>query len=174
MTSGDGTQSGKDRDGIWYLNDAIQLYLERFEKEEQRTGVFWAGGATTQDDFDIVYEFAEINLNNNGRTAEQVFPYADFEKMKLDGNNKNNLWWRAINRMSKGKKITNLHPNFLAIGANRVTALAAGATNGVAYVYLKNNNCRTLFSAPSQSPGDSTNNFLLILIPLRSTVISLR
>ncbi len=106
MTSGDGTESGNDKDGIWNLSDAIQLYLQRFNKEK-RTGVFWAGGATTQDDFDIVYEFAEINLSDNGRTAEQVFPFTDFERMKLDGNSKNNLWWRAINRMSKGKTIAN-------------------------------------------------------------------
>ena len=105
MTSGDGTESGNDKDGIWYLSDAIQLYLQRVQNE-QRTGVFWAGGATTEDDFDTVYEFLEINLSENGRIAEQVFPYADFERMKLDGNNKNNLWWRAINRMSKGKKMT--------------------------------------------------------------------
>ncbi len=105
MTSGDGTESGNDKDGIWYLSDAIQLYLQRVSKE-QRTGVFWAGGATTQDDFDTVYEFKEINLNDNGRIAEEVFPFADFQRMKLDGNNKNNLWWRAINRMSKGKTTT--------------------------------------------------------------------
>ncbi|KAM0800811.1 hypothetical protein BDR22DRAFT_889161 [Usnea florida] len=134
MTSGDGTKSGYDEDGIWYLSDAIQLYLQRVEKE-QRTGVFWAGGATTEEDFAIVDEFAEINLNNKGRSANTVFSYADFERMNLDGNNKNNLWWRAVNRMSK--------------------ALAAGATNGVAYVYLKNNNCRTLFSPSSQNPQDS-------------------
>lgn len=117
MTSGDGTESGNDKDGIWYLSDAILLYLQRVNKE-QRTGVFWAGGATTEDDFGIVYEFLEINLNDNGRIAEQVFPFTDFERMKLDGNNKNNLWWRAINRMSKGKKITNLHSNFFRIGTN--------------------------------------------------------
>ena len=103
MTSGDGTKSGYDKDGIWYLSDAIQLYLQRAGKE-QRTGVFWAGGATTEEDFATVDEFAEINLNNNGRSANDVFSYADFERMKLDGNNKNNLWWRAINRMAKGKK----------------------------------------------------------------------
>ena len=117
MTSGDGTESGYDKDGIWYMNEAIQLYLQRVKKEE-RTGVFWAGGATTEDDFGNVYEFVELNLNDNARIAEQVFPFSDFKNMKLDGNNKNNLWWRAINRMSKGKKIINLHPSFLGMGIN--------------------------------------------------------
>lgn len=46
----------------------------------------------------------------------------------------------------------------LKIIVNGFIALAATATNGVAYVYLKNTNCRTLFSPPSQNPQDSMQN----------------
>ena len=85
------------------MNDAIGLYLERVEKAS-RTGVFWAGGSTTEDDFGDVEEFIEINLGDQAVKADMVFPFKDFENMKLDGT-QNNLWWRSINRMSKGNKI---------------------------------------------------------------------
>ena len=101
MTSGDGVKNGFDSNGIWYMNDAIDLYIKRIEKT-RRTGVFWSGGATTEEDFSIVDEFIEINLKNDAVKADTVFPYSDFENMKLDGSNKDNLWWRAIIRMSKG------------------------------------------------------------------------
>ena len=133
MSSKDGIQSGNDKEKIWYLKDAINLYIARIEKS-RRTGVFWAGGATTEDDFGDVDEFIEINLADKAVKADMVFPYSDFTNMGVDDSKKDGRWWRAINRMSK--------------------ALAAGATNGKAYVYLKNSNCRTLFSPPSQSPQD--------------------
>jgi hypothetical protein len=101
MTSGDGVLEGYDADKIWYLKDAINLYLQRVP-EESRTGVFWAGGATTVDDFNDVDEFLEINLNFKAQKADTVYHLSDFSDMGLDGLKKNNLWWRAINRMSKG------------------------------------------------------------------------
>lgn len=55
--------------------------------------------------------------------------------MGLSESNKDGKWWRAINRASK--------------------ALAASANGGTAYVYLNANNCRNLFSPPSQNPQDS-------------------
>jgi len=102
MTSGDGASTGYDTDGIWYIKDAINLYLTRIPEAADRTGVFWAGGATTEDDFGDVDEFIEINLNSQAQKADMVYPYTDFTAMNLDGSNKNSLWWRSINRMSKG------------------------------------------------------------------------
>lgn len=131
MSSKDGTQSGYDREEIWYLKDAINLYVRRIEKQ-RRTGVFWAGGATTDDDFADVDQFIEIDLMDQAVVASTVFLNSDFMYMGLHG--LDGRWWRAINRLSK--------------------ALAAGANNGRAYVYMKNNNCRTLFSPPSQNPQD--------------------
>lgn len=55
--------------------------------------------------------------------------------MGLSASNKNNLWWRAINRASN--------------------SLAASAYGGTAYVFMNANNCRNLFSPPSQNPQDS-------------------
>ena len=100
MSSGDGTKQGYDANGIWYVNHAIGLYLQRVEKVG-RTGVFWAGGATTEEDFGNVDEFIEINLGDQAVKADMVFPFSDFDKMQLDPS-KGNHWWRAINRMSKG------------------------------------------------------------------------
>lgn len=104
MTSGDGTRSGGDTDKIWYLKDAINLYLARVQTD-RRIGVFWSGGSTTPDDFENMDEFIEspTRLNMNGVKAEDVYPNEDLVAMGLDQSNKNNLWWRAINRMSKGK-----------------------------------------------------------------------
>ena len=39
-------------------------------------------------------------------------------------------------------------------------------------MYLKNNNCRTLFSPPSQNPQDSTNSFLFDLTYLYLAPVS--
>lgn len=104
MTSKDGTKSGGDSDKIWYLKDAIDLYLSRV-KPEKRNGVFWSGGSTTEDDFDYIDEFIEspTRLNGLGVKADLIYPIDDFKKMGLDGSNKNGLWWRAVNRMSKGE-----------------------------------------------------------------------
>ncbi|KAL9082948.1 MAG: hypothetical protein Q9165_008729 [Trypethelium subeluteriae] len=140
MTSEDGIRSGGDSDKIWYLKDAIDLYLKRVEADK-RNGVFWAGGATTEDDFSNIDEFIEspTRLEGNGVRADDVYNTDDFKSMNLDASNTNNLWWRAINRMSK--------------------ALAASASgDGKAYVYLKPINCRTIFSPPSQSPKDEDPN----------------
>lgn len=102
-TAGDGTKEGSDSDKVWYIKDAIRLYLDRVEPE-RRNGVFWAGGATTQDDFDYIDEFIEspTRLDGNGVKAEDIYPITDFTNMGLDGVNKDGRWWRAINRMSKG------------------------------------------------------------------------
>ena len=136
-TSGDGTKEGGDGDKVWYVKDAIKLYLDRVQPEN-RNGVFWAGGSTTEDDFDYIDEFIEspTRLDSTGVKAADVYPIDDFTKMGLDGINKDGRWWRAINRMSKA-------------------LAAAAAGDGIAYVYLKPVNCRTIFSPPSQNPMDS-------------------
>lgn len=105
MTSGDGANSGGDSDKIWYLQDFITKYLER-TTPENRNGVFWAGGSTSQDDFDYIHEFIEspTRLDSTGVKADMVYPIDDFEAMGLDGTKKTQLWWRAINRMSKGEQ----------------------------------------------------------------------
>jgi len=133
MSSKDGTQSGYDSDEIWYLKDAINLYVRRIEKQ-RRTSVFWTGGANTDDDSANVDQFIEIDLAGQAVVASTVFPHSDFTYMGFDDLEEDGRWWRAINRMSK--------------------ALAAGANNGRAYVYMNNNNCRTIFSPPSQNPQD--------------------
>ena len=95
------------------MNDAIGLYLKRVEKAS-RTGVFWAGGSTTEDDFGDVEEFIEINLGDQAVKADMVFPFKDFQNMKLDGT-QNNLWWRSINRMSKGNQSLPYKQYFLSV-----------------------------------------------------------
>lgn len=103
MTSGDGANSGGDSDKIWYLQDFITKYLDRIPAEN-RNGVFWAGGSTSEDDFDYIDEFIEspTRLDSQGVKADMVYPLSDFQAMGLDGT-KTQLWWRAINRMSKGE-----------------------------------------------------------------------
>ncbi|KAF7555949.1 hypothetical protein G7Z17_g1787 [Cylindrodendrum hubeiense] len=135
LSSGDGTTAGSDPDNVWYIQKFVTEYLSRITAE-RRNGVFWAGGATTGDDMDNVDEFIEGRLSDNGVKAFDVYPITDFEGMGMDGTVKTQHWWRAINRMSK--------------------ALALSCSgNGIAYVYLKPINCRTIFSPPSQNPLDS-------------------
>ncbi|KAI9675993.1 MAG: hypothetical protein M1817_000736 [Caeruleum heppii] len=133
MTSGDGTRDGDDPDRVWHVKKFLNHYLEK--TQDKRVGVFWAGGATTEEDFDNINEFQELPVNFQGVIAFDVFENSIFESMGLSWYNKNNLWWRAINRACK--------------------ALAAGCTGGTAYVYMNNNNCRTLFSPPSKRPLDA-------------------
>ncbi|KAL1980203.1 hypothetical protein VTN96DRAFT_4469 [Rasamsonia emersonii] len=129
----DGTLSGKDPDGIFYVKDFINAYTSKVP-DEDRVGIFWAGGATTADDFENIYEFIEMRLDFKGKLFSDVFDFNFFQTNMNLGTEQNNLYWRAMYRASK--------------------ALAAAATNGKAYVYMNNNNCRTLFSPPSQHPQD--------------------
>lgn len=135
MTSGDGTDSGKDANGIWYIKDAINAYTSKYSDPNDRVGIFWAGGSATADDFDNIDEFIESYTADKGKKFLDIFDIDAMTSMGLSESNKNNLWWRAINRASK--------------------ALAASAYGGTAYVYMKANNCRNLFSPPSQNPQDS-------------------
>ncbi|KAL8634532.1 MAG: hypothetical protein Q9228_007873, partial [Teloschistes exilis] len=136
MTSGDGEKSGKDSDGIWYIKDAVQEYITRFPDPSDRVGVFWGGGGMTQDDFDNIDEFIESYLGGKGKTFTDVFTY-DILKKKggIDASKQDNKYWRGANRVSK--------------------ALAVSCSGGTAYVYMKPNGCRTLFSPASQSPQDN-------------------
>ena len=101
--------------------------------------MFWAGGSITEDDFDNIGEFNESYIKGKGKVFTDLFDIGVFEKMSLSASNKNNLWWRAINRASK--------------------SLAAFAYGGTAYVYMNANNCRNLFSPPSQNPQDSDPDY---------------
>ena len=134
-TSGDGTKDGKDSDGISYIKTLIESYIGKYPDPANRIGIFWAGGSTEQDDFDNVDEFIESYTDDNGRVFTNIFDINTMTSMGLSESNKNGLWWRAINRASK--------------------ALAASASGGTAYVYMNPNNCRNLFSPPSQNPQDS-------------------
>ncbi|KAL8725407.1 MAG: hypothetical protein Q9181_006429 [Wetmoreana brouardii] len=134
-TAGDGVKDGKDVDGIWYVKDAIAMYTEPLPDPNNRVGVFWVGGFMTQDDFDKIREFIKIYTGSKGKIAYDVFPTDIVQSLGLNKSNKNGLWWRAINRACK--------------------SLSAAAFGGTAYVYTNNNNCRHLFSPPSQHPRDS-------------------
>ena len=134
-TSGDGTQDSKDADGILYIRAMISAYIAKYPDPNDRIGIFWTGGHVTEDDFYNIDEFLEMYTANRGKRLTDIYDYDFFQKMGLDGSNKNNLWWRASNRASK--------------------ALSAVAYGGTAYVYSKPNNCRNLFSPPSQKPQDS-------------------
>ena len=105
MTSGDLEKTGLDDDGIMYTKEAVDIYLSRVP-EEKRHGLFWAGGATTQDDFDAIAEFQESETRLDGNAVQflDVFTFKeDFQKtMGLDPDNKDHRWWRALNRISKG------------------------------------------------------------------------
>ena len=63
----------------------------------------------------------------------------DFSEQGLDKSDpnkrQNSLYWRAVYRASK--------------------SLAAFSAGGTAYVYMKPNNCRNIFSPASQSPKDN-------------------
>ena len=135
LTSGDGAKSGNDANGIWYIKDAINAYTKKYPDPNDRVGIFWAGGAVSQDDFHDIDEFIEAYTADKGKKFLDIFDIEAMTSMGLSESNKNNLWWRAINRASK--------------------ALAASAYGGTAYVYMNNNNCRNLFSPPSQTPQDS-------------------
>lgn len=136
MISGDGTKSGKDSDAVWYIKDAIEEYTTQYPDPGDRVGVFWGGGAMTQDDFDDIDEFIDDRLEGTGKKFTDVFSY---DKLKntgvIDPDKRDNKYWRGANRISK--------------------ALAASCSGGTAYVFMKPNGCRTLFSPPSQNPQDS-------------------
>ena len=134
-TSGDGVQDGKDANGISFIKPLINAYTVKYPDPNNRVGIFWAGGSITGDDFDNIDEFIESYTAGKGRVFTDIFDTKDFENMGLSAANKNNLWWRAINRASK--------------------SLAASAYGGIAYVYMNADNCRNLFSPPSQNPQDS-------------------
>ena len=136
MTSGDGAKSGKDSDGVWYTKAAVEEYTRKYPDPNDRVGVFWAGGATTDDDFYEIDEFIEAKLGEKGKKFNDIFPYNDMkDKLCVDPDNKDNKYWRAVNRASK--------------------ALAMTCSGGTAYVYMKPNNCRTLFSPSSRNPQDA-------------------
>ena len=80
-------------------------------------------------------EFIESYTDDKGKVFTSIFDINTMTSMGLSESNKNNLWWRAINRASK--------------------SLAASAYGGTAYVYMNANNCRNLFSPPSKDPQDS-------------------
>ena len=134
-TSGDGTKDGKDGDGVSYIKTLIETYITKYSDPTQRVGVFWAGGSTTEDDFDNVDEFIESYTDDNGKKFTDIFDINMMTSMGLDEKNKDGRWWRAINRASK--------------------SLAAASSGGTAYVYMNANNCRNLFSPPSKTPLDS-------------------
>lgn len=92
----------------------------------------------TQDDFDDIDEFIESYTNDKGKKFSDIFSINELEGMGLSHSNINGLWWRAINRASK--------------------SLSATAHGSTAYVFMNNNNCRNLFSPPSQNPQDSDPN----------------
>ncbi|KAL8685335.1 MAG: hypothetical protein Q9224_005858, partial [Gallowayella concinna] len=136
MTSGDGQKSGKDSDAIWYIKDAVEEYTAQHPDPSDRVGVFWGGGGMTDDDFDDIDEFIEGRLGGRGKKFIDVFSYDTLKnKGGIDAGNQNNKYWRGANRVSK--------------------ALAASCSGGTAYVFMKPNGCRTLFSPPSQNPQDS-------------------
>ena len=134
-TSKDGTLDGKDTDGISYIKPLISAYTAKYPDPNDRVGIFWAGGSVSEDDFGDIEEFIESYTAGKGRVFTDIFDVELFRKMGLSASNRNNLWWRAINRASK--------------------ALAASTSGGIAYVYMNADNCRNLFSLPSQNPQDS-------------------
>ena len=85
-----------------------------------RVGIFWAGGSITEDDFGNIDEFIEFYTAGKGKLFTNVFDTEIFDNMSLSASNKNNLWWRAINRASK--------------------SFAASAYGGTAYVYMNPSN----------------------------------
>ncbi|KAL8670908.1 MAG: hypothetical protein Q9168_004575 [Polycauliona sp. 1 TL-2023] len=136
MTSGDGEKSGKDSDAVWYIKDAIEEYTTQYPAPADRVGVFWGGGGMTQDDFDDIDEFIEATLGMKGKKFVDVFTYEILKnKGGINPSIQDNKYWRGVNRVSK--------------------ALAASCSGGTAYVFMKPNGCRTLFSPPSQHPQDS-------------------
>ncbi|KAL8702969.1 MAG: hypothetical protein Q9201_003852 [Fulgogasparrea decipioides] len=134
-TAGDGAKDGKDADGIWSVKDVIGEVTKNEPVPNNRTFGFWAGGVSEGDDFDNIYEFIESKTDNVGKVFKDVFSFDALQKMGLSSQNRNGLWWRAINRASKG--------------------LAVAAYGGTAYIYMNNNNCRHIFSPPSKNPQDS-------------------
>ncbi|KAL8802308.1 MAG: hypothetical protein Q9182_003886 [Xanthomendoza sp. 2 TL-2023] len=103
------------------------------------TGLVSSGvavGGMTEDDFDDIDEFIELRLEGKGKKFIDVFSY-DILRNKggIDASNQNNKYWRGVNRVSK--------------------ALAASCSGGTAYVFMKPNGCRTLFSPASQNPQDN-------------------
>ena len=136
MTSGDGEKSGKDSDGVWFIKTAVKEYTDKHSDPNDRVGVFWGGGAMTEGDFDNIDEFIDINLSTKGKRFIGVFDYDTLKnKGGVDTSKKDNKYWRGINRASK--------------------ALAMACSGGTAYVFMKPNNCRSLFAPASQNPQDN-------------------
>lgn len=96
-TSGDGQQTGKDDDGVPYIQSLIQMMLDARPGPSERTLVFWAGGETDRDD---VNEYAEMKLDPEGHQFEDFFGQNLMDQLGIEHGS--NLYWRALNRMSKG------------------------------------------------------------------------
>lgn len=166
MTSEDGSKTGNDVDGIWYIKDAMDTYFQKWPSASNRVGIFWAGGATTQEDMDNVKEFATVNLKGNAHMAKDVFTGEDLRRIGLDAwtySNPDHLWWRAINRACKGMSPLKSSNKSHADSMIALAATCSGASDGKAYVYLKNTNCRTLFSPSSHKPQDCMSQTLFFI-----------
>ena len=104
--------------------------------------MYFTGGSNGQDDFNAMNNFNRLALGGKGKFYYDISKAEYFDQQGLeryDPNRQSNpLYWRAVYRSSK--------------------ALASFSAGGTAYVYMKPNNCRTIFSPASQSPKDSDPN----------------
>ena len=100
--------------------------------------MYFTGGSTEQDDFGAMNSFNQLVLGGKGKLYYDVCKIQYFDEQDLERFDPNQqsdpLYWRAVYRASK--------------------ALAAFSAGGSAYVYMKPNNCRNIFSPASQSPKD--------------------
>ncbi len=139
LDCGDLIKTGKDPDGNWYTRRWLDAYWDKFEDPEEHVGLFWTGGLNSPDDFKAIYQFNNLVLQNKGKLYYDIHTDQDFKDQGLDRKNKalkcEDLHWRAVYRASK--------------------AIAIGAMGGTAYIHIKPNNCRDIFSEHSQKPKDS-------------------
>ena len=89
-----------------------------------------------ENDSENIDEFVEINSFMKDKKFIDVFDYNTVkDKGSVDASNKDNKYWRGINRVS--------------------TVLTMICSERTAYVDMKLNNCRSLFASAFQNPQDN-------------------
>ena len=138
MDCGDIIKIGEDDDHLWYIRTWLDKFRERVEDPQDRIGLFFTGGQNNRGDFEDIVKFNQLFLGGKGKLYFDVHKDEDFYEQGLNPNDPakygQTLYWRAVYRASK--------------------SLAAGSSGGTAYVYMKPNNCRNIFSMHSQAPKD--------------------
>ena len=138
VVCGDFVKTGSDSDNIWYIRQWLDTARSRFPNIDERVGMFFTGGSTEGNDFQAINNFNRLVLGGKGKLYYDIAQPQDYTDQGLNQKDPTEreklLYWRTVYRSSKN--------------------LGAFSAGGTAYVYMKPNNCRTIFSEASKSPKD--------------------